>query len=109
MARITDKSRYKEFGFVAYYEYDIANRSIDSEPKRQTVTPLLRSTYYRSLLELITHTVRQGEDMHRLALQYYGDAKMWWFIADYNPLVDCNDLKEGDYVLIPPNTEVNSY
>lgn len=109
MAFIGEKSRYKEYGFVAYYEYDEAKRGIDSAPERQTVTPLLRPTFFESRLELINHTVKQGETIHRLALHYYGDAKLWWFIADYNPLIDFNALSVGDQLLIPSNREVNAY
>ena len=109
MAFITSKSRYKEFGLVAYYEYDEASRSLDSIPKKRTATTLLRPTYFTSSIDLLTHTIKQGEDLHKLALHYYGNASFWWFIADYNPLLDVNNVKEGDKVIIPPNSEVNSY
>lgn len=109
MAYITNKSRYKEYGLVAYYEYDETSRMLDSIPKKRVPTTLLRPTSYISLIELITHTIKQGETIHKLALHYYGNAALWWFIADYNPLLDANGLKEGDKVLIPPLTEVNSY
>lgn len=109
MSYIIKKSRYKEYGFVTYFEYKEEARSIESSPEREVLTTLLRPTSYRSILDLISHTIRQGETIHKLALHYYGDARLWWFIADYNPLIDANNLKEGDKVLIPPNTEVNAY
>ena len=109
MSLITRKSRYKEFGFVTYFEYKEEARSSDSAPEREVLTCLLRSTTYGSILDLINHTVKEGETIHKLALHYYGDARLWWFIADYNPLVDASYLKEGDKVIIPPNTEVNAY
>lgn len=109
MSVITRKSRYKEYGFVVYYEYKEEARDIESAPEREIVTTLLRPTSYSSQLELISHTIRQGENMHNLALKYYKDARLWWFIADYNPLLDANNLKEGDQVVIPPNSEVNAY
>lgn len=109
MAVITPKSRYKEFGFVVYYEYDETKRSLDSAPQRRTITPLLRPTTFESDLELIRHTIKQGEDLHRLALHYYGDARFWWFIADYNPLLSENNIAVGDQVLIPSNREISAY
>jgi nucleoid-associated protein YgaU len=109
MALITEKSRYKEFGFVFNYEYELGKRMEDSAPARETVTALLRPTSMVSAIELISHTIKQGEDLHRLALKYYGDAKLWWFIADFNPLLSENDLKVGDQVLIPSNRQVNAY
>jgi len=109
MSYISNKSRYKEYGLVVYFEYTEIARSSDSIPARETLTPLLRFTSYVSNLNLISHTIKQGETLHKLALHYYGDAKLWWFIADYNPLLEVNNLKEGDSLLIPPNTEVNAY
>lgn len=109
MSFITRNSRYKEYGFVMYFEYREEARSVDSIPAQETVTCLLRPTTYFSALDLITHTVKQGETIHKIALYYFKDAKFWWFIADYNPLIDFNNLKEGDKILIPPNTEVNAY
>lgn len=109
MAYITKKSRYKEYGFVVHYQYKEEARNIDSTPDREVITTLLRPTTFISDLDLITHTLKQGEDYHRLALKYYNDARLWWFIADYNPLLNENNLQEGDKVVIPPNTEVNAY
>jgi len=109
MSLITTKSRYKEYGLVVYYEYAESARAFDSIPARETLTTLLRPTTFNSSLDLIIHTIKLGEDIHKLALHYYGDARFWWFIADYNPLLDVNNLKEGDQVSIPPNREVNAY
>ena len=109
MSFISNKSRYKEYGLVVYFEYEETSRSFDSLPARETLTTLLRPTSYGSSLDLLTHTVKLNETIHKLALRYYGDARLWWFIADYNPLIDANNLKEGDSLIIPPNREVNSY
>jgi hypothetical protein len=109
MSLVTRKSRYKEYGFVVHYEYKEESRSIEASPQRDVITTLLRPTTFESSLELIVHTIKMGETAHHLALRYYNDARLWWFIADYNPLLGANDYKEGDQVLIPPNTEVNQY
>ena len=109
MPYITRKSRYKEYGLVVYYEYSDALRNADAIPEREVVTTMHRDTSFESELDLIEHTVKQGETIHRLALHYYRDAKMWWFIADYNPNVDYQNLQSGDVLIIPPNTEVNAY
>lgn len=109
MSFITSKSRYKEYGLVVHYEYEEAFRTSDDLPKKEVLTTLRRPTSYVSSLRLLRHTVKEGETVHRLALRYYGDAKLWWFIADYNPLVDINNLESGSSLVIPPNTEVNAY
>ena len=109
MPFITNKSRYKEFGLVVYYEYDETQRVGESLPKSESITTMHRDTTFESQLSLIQHTVKEGETIHKLSLHYYRDAKLWWFIADYNPLIDFRILKVGDVVTIPPNTEVNAY
>lgn len=109
MAIMSTKSRYKEFGLVYQYEYSITKRNLDCTPERETVVTMDRLTSFDSDLTLINHTIKEGEDLHKLAYHYYNDARMWWFIADYNPLVDFNNLNVGDTLIIPPNTEVNAY
>ncbi len=109
MADFTRKTRYKEFGLVANLEYQKYKRELNSLPDKEVLVCSNRSTNFFSLLETITHVVKQGETAHLLANFYYGDARLWWFIADYNTLIDFNNLKEGDELTIPPNTEVFAY
>lgn len=109
MALITSKSRYKEFGFVVYYEYEETKRTIDDLPAKEVITTLRRPTFFVSRVRTLRHTIKQGETLHRLATKYFGDPRFWWFIADYNPLIDINNLEIGSTIIIPPNTEVNSY
>jgi len=109
MADFTRKTRYKEFGLTDNLEYSPYKRSIDNIPERETLVCVNRSTSFSSRLETIVHVVKQGETVHNLSSHYYGDARLWWFIADYNQNIDYNDLKEGDNLIIPPNTEVFSF
>jgi len=104
----TEKTRYKEFGLVNHFEYDEIDRTMDSEPAIKTLVCLRRSTNYFSTLETLVHTVRVGETYHNLAQHYYNDARLWWFIADYNTRTSL-ELKEDDKIVIPPTTEVRSY
>lgn len=109
MAEFTRKTRYKESGLIGNFEYNSFDRTINSEPARETDVVLRRSTHYYSTLETITHCVYQGQNIHNIAKSYYKDARLWWFIADYNPRVDVFNLKEFDELIIPPSTEVFGY
>lgn len=102
-------TRYKEYGFLHYEEYAIEDRILSSQPKKNTMVAFTRPTFFKSLLETLVHTLKQGENFHQLSLKYYGDARYWWFIADYNPLLDPLYLVEGNEVIIPPPTEVSTY
>ncbi len=109
MAYFTQKSRYKEHGLVVNFEYRTEDRVAHSIPVNERLTTYSRPTFYRSELQTLTHVVKFGETIHQIASYYYRDARLWWFIADYNPLLDFNALQVDDELIIPPNTEVNAY
>lgn len=103
----SQKTRYKFMGLVRNYEYSTDQRSLDDTPEASRLTTFLRPTAFTSELPMSSHTLKQGETLHHLALHYYGDARLWWFIADYND--GQVDFNEGDSVILPPSIEVNSY
>ena len=50
----------------------------------------------------ISHLVITGERIDTLAYQYYGDAHMWWRIADANPgIMWFDDVAPGTVLRIP--------
>jgi nucleoid-associated protein YgaU len=52
----------------------------------------------------------EGVSLHRLAFQVYGDAQLWWAIADFNDIFDpTTELDPGREILIPPIELVESY
>jgi nucleoid-associated protein YgaU len=104
----TEKTRYKEFGLVSHYEYSSEDRIIDSDFEKESLVCLRRSTNYFSILETLVHCIKPGENYHNLAMHYYGDSRLWWFIADYNTKTSL-ELKQDDKIIIPPTTEVRSY
>ena len=53
--------------------------------------------------------MKEGDTIHRLAIRYFGDPKLWWFIADYNATIDFDNLKEDEVINIPPYSEVSGY
>ena len=48
-----------------------------------------------------THTVKAGDNLYRLAIQYYGDGKQSKKILDANPGLDPNKMKIGQVIVIP--------
>lgn len=49
------------------------------------------------------HVVDVGDDLFYIAITYYGDASLWWVIADNN-IDKCDDpfnLNVGDELFIP--------
>lgn len=51
--------------------------------------------------QTVQHQVMQGETLDLLARQYYGDERLWWRIADANPLIYPFDIKAGDVLDVP--------
>jgi len=49
--------------------------------------------------------VKSGENLPMIAHQEYGDAKQWRPIADANRLSDPENVKAGQYLVIPPKPE----
>lgn len=103
----SQKTRYKLMGLVRNYEYDTDKRTLDDAPYGSHLTTFLRPTALTSSLPMSQHTIKEGETLHHLALHYYNDARLWWFIADYND--GQVTFSEGDTVILPPSIEVNSY
>ena len=51
----------------------------------------------------IYHHVETGDRIDNLAFDFLNDTRLWWVIADMNPLLikDTNILPVGEYIKIP--------
>ena len=48
------------------------------------------------------HTVLPGQTIQNIALQYYGDSGSWYYIADFNNILDpFEEVIPGKELLIP--------
>lgn len=48
------------------------------------------------------HTVAYGERLDQIAYRYYGDAELWWVVADINGILDpLADLPVGKVLRVP--------
>ena len=50
---------------------------------------------------LDTYTLKKGETLTIVALNYYGSKKLWPYIAKYNNIKDPARLKAGTVVKVP--------
>lgn len=107
MAQFDSKTRYKALGLARYFEYSSEDRLLGAEPKSSHIVAYSRPTAFESELQTFQHTLKQNETLHHLALHYFNDARLWWFISDYND--GRTDFNEGDSVTIPPKIEVSQY
>ena len=59
------------------------------------------TTLYVSTGELATHIVAADETLTKIALNYFGDKKLWPYIVKYNNLARPDDLCKGMEIVIP--------
>ena len=52
-------------------------------------------------IERVGHTWSLGDRYYKLAVQYYGDAELWWIIAWFNGKPTEAHIKIGDTIKIP--------
>jgi nucleoid-associated protein YgaU len=87
---ITSSSRYKDSTLAL----------ISSD--RGTNLTVVPSQQQEWAFQFTYHTVTSADRIELLAQQYYGDARMWWQIADANPAVlDWTVLTPGQVIRIP--------
>jgi len=51
------------------------------------------------------HIVAEGDTFETLAHEFLGSSKLWWHIADANPLLFPLDLRVGSTVRLPLGSE----
>ena len=55
----------------------------------------------RAQLDHITHTWVLGDRFYKLAEKHYGDATLWWVIAQYNAMPTESHVKNAALLYIP--------
>jgi len=107
MALITTKSRYKEFGLTYNREFASDDRSEASLPVASRLVAFSRPTAFVSTERTRRHIVTEGQTLHHLALHYFGDARLWWFISDYNGGITA--LAQEQEIVIPSPLDISQY
>ena len=82
----------------AHREYLIALRLRPDYPE---VIKILTSRQRIRIKRYIVHAIKPGENLSKLAMEYYGDPHRFTIIAEYNNLTDATQIKAGQKVMIP--------
>lgn len=71
---------------------------------RQVIVPSEQTPYsFNFVFHIVTGTEDDRADL--LAANYYGNAQLWWMIADANPeILNWTDLATGTVIRIPSAT-----
>ena len=72
----------------------------EASGNRQVLTDAVR---YGIKGTLATHILRRGESLARLAQKYYGNKRLWPYLARYNRkrISDVDNVPVGTVILIP--------
>lgn len=64
----------------------------------------------RALQDAQRIILQQGDTLHQIAFEYYGDARLWWAIADFNGIFDVTtELVKGKAITIPPIDAIEAF
>lgn len=87
--------------FTMFYSSGKPCRAVQSVTFLENISPEKQEK-----LESSDHTkrrvVREGDTLNWIASQEYNDSSKWRMIADANGIVDPNDIKPGQSLVIPP-------
>ncbi|MBW2592476.1 MAG: tetratricopeptide repeat protein [Deltaproteobacteria bacterium] len=70
-------------------------------PEHTRAAEMLTRREKKKTRKYIFHIIRPGENLARLAKQYYGDYKKYTIIAEYNNLEDAAQISVGQKIMIP--------
>lgn len=71
----------------------------------------IREPLTRRIVAGVVEVTLTGSDtLHTLAFSHYGNAQLWWAIADYNDIFDpVSELRPGLRLLVPPLDLIDAY
>lgn len=98
---ITSTSRYRDSAVVALpFNPDPAAPDPYTADVRNTIVPSEQGDWS---FTFAFHAVIGGQRIEQIADLYYGDAQLWWQIADANSdrAMNWSDLKPGTLLRIP--------
>lgn len=96
MAKLSNKT-YKDYSYLSRYSI-FPNYYNETDKKYQSgLTAYLSENTVYTL-----HTVRQGETLDTLALDYYNNPTLYWVICSFNRIQDpFIELRTGQKIKIP--------
>lgn len=65
---------------------------------------------FDALVDAQPVVIQQGDTLHHIAFEAYGDARLWWAIADFNGIFDpTTELVTGRTIVVPPIDAIESF
>jgi nucleoid-associated protein YgaU len=74
-------------------------------PATTTATPTATPPLGRDPLQYSSYSVREGDTLSGIALDWYGDPDRWHLIAQANPTVDPLRMRVGQVLRLPPRDQ----
>lgn len=95
------KGRYKAVNKNEMYENLFEKRGV--KQIKQYTSPTLKypTEAEKDTIQTTNYTWKQGDKLWRLAAQYYGDASLWWVIAQFNQKPTEMHIEIGEEIKIP--------
>jgi hypothetical protein len=93
------------------YERATQRAQVENEALEQVVRRLLTEWISTPSPAYQTYTIRSGDSLAQIAARFYGDAKLYAPLAEFNRITDVTQLRVGQTIRIPPRnalTEPNA-
>lgn len=89
-----------------YLSVDDEINALDPKTSELRTVVGVRMVKIKDISDNFVHVVKPNDTLFTLAVQYYGDARYWWIIADVNATSISNPYDIGDVQqLLIPNVE----
>ena len=98
-SRYNDRDKIKNASEI--YEEIFDKRDVNFINQYTTPKLTFPSPEDEASLATVRHIWKQGDRFYKLSHQYYGDANLWWVIAQFNRTPTEAHLETGDVIEIP--------
>ena len=105
LARLAEAQYQAGMAYHRQGKYGLARQAFLSalayRPEHARAAEMLIRRQKQKTQRYVFHVIRPGENLAKLAKQYYGDYKKYNVIAEYNGLEDAAQISVGQKIMIP--------
>ena len=83
------------------YQKVFESRQVEEIKQYKTPTISYPTDEQLKRISHVIHTWKYGDQFYKLADRHYGDAKLWWIIAQYNQKPTEGHVELGEEIKIP--------
>lgn len=87
------------------YQEVLEKRDVNHIDQYETPTFSYPTPQERSDMQVINHVWQAGDHYWKLAAKHYGDASLWWIIAQFNYAPTEAHVSVGEVIQIPASLE----